>query len=118
MEDDFQHYEGALWIPSYVWPSYVFILYGLSCTPSVFQNFINEILRDLLELRVIAYINDILIYSPDLKGYVEHFKEVLSRLKQHQLYVKGKKYEFHLSGFRFRLSGRWGAWLLLLTDNW
>lgn len=38
--------------------------YGLSCTPSVFQCFINNVLRDMLEKFMIAYINDILIYSP------------------------------------------------------
>ncbi|XP_016359562.1 RNA-directed DNA polymerase homolog [Sinocyclocheilus anshuiensis] len=37
--------------------------YGLANAPAVFQSFINEIFRDLLNQYVIAYIDDILIYS-------------------------------------------------------
>lgn len=51
--------------------------YGLS---SVFQCLINNILEDMLGKFIIAYINDILIDSPDKTAYVQHVKKVLSRL--------------------------------------
>lgn len=44
---------------------FLVIPYGLSCTPSMFQNFINDVFRDLLCKFVIAYSDDILIYLPD-----------------------------------------------------
>jgi hypothetical protein len=37
--------------------------YGLKNAPAVFQSFANEILRDLHGQGVVAYIDDILIYS-------------------------------------------------------
>lgn len=42
---------------------YCIIPYGLSCAPSVFQCLTNDMLRDMLGKFVIAYIDDILIYS-------------------------------------------------------
>ncbi len=45
---------------------YIVMPYGLANSPAVFQSFINEIFRDLLNKCVVAYIDDILIYSPNL----------------------------------------------------
>lgn len=56
---------------------------------------INEVLRDYLNKFVIAYINDILIYSPDYTSHVKQVCLVLEKLLQNQLYVKGEKCEFH-----------------------
>ncbi|KAI4903527.1 hypothetical protein NFI96_007480 [Prochilodus magdalenae] len=50
---------------------------------------------------VIAYIDDILVYSPDLPTHVRHVREVLTRLLEHQLYVKGEKCEFHQGSVSF-----------------
>ncbi|KAK3574414.1 hypothetical protein QTP86_006579 [Hemibagrus guttatus] len=44
---------------------------------------------------VIAYIDDILVYSKSLEEHVLHVREVLSRLQRHHLYVKLEKCEFH-----------------------
>ncbi len=43
---------------------YLVMPYGLANSPAAFQSFINEIFRDLLNKCVVAYIDDILIYSP------------------------------------------------------
>lgn len=37
--------------------------YGLSNSPSVFQDYINEVLRKFLQRFVIVYIDDIIVYS-------------------------------------------------------
>ncbi|KAK3548637.1 hypothetical protein QTP70_015934 [Hemibagrus guttatus] len=50
---------------------------------------------------VIAYIDDILVYSAFLEEHVLHVREVLSRLQQHHLYVKLEKCEFHRSTVTF-----------------
>ncbi|KAI4887888.1 hypothetical protein NFI96_000720 [Prochilodus magdalenae] len=75
--------------------------YGLRNAPSVFQAFINDVLRDMIGRFVIAYIDDILVYSPDLPTHVRHVREVLKRLLEHQLYVKGEKCEFHQGSVSF-----------------
>ncbi|KAL0168697.1 hypothetical protein M9458_036919, partial [Cirrhinus mrigala] len=60
--------------------------YGLANSPAVFQSFINEIFKDLLNQYVIAYIDDILIYSKTEAEHIQH----------NQLYVKAEKCEFHV----------------------
>ncbi|XP_053486038.1 uncharacterized protein LOC128610642 [Ictalurus furcatus] len=74
---------------------YLVMPYGLTNAPSVFQNLINDALRDMLGRYVIAYIDDILIYSTSLEEHVQHVRHVLQRLLQYQLYVKAEKCEFH-----------------------
>ena len=75
--------------------------YGLANAPSVFQSFINEIFRDILNHYVIAYIDDILIYSKTREQHIHHVRNVLSRLLANNLYVKAEKCEFHVSSTTF-----------------
>ncbi|KAI4899208.1 hypothetical protein NFI96_032636 [Prochilodus magdalenae] len=63
--------------------------------------FINDVLRDMLGSFVIAYIDDILIYSPDLPTHIQNVRRVLSRLLENQLYIKGEKCEFHQGSISF-----------------
>ncbi|KAI2666927.1 Transposon Tf2-6 polyprotein [Labeo rohita] len=46
--------------------------YGLANSPSIFQNFMNEIFRDMLHQFVIIYIDDILIYSRNPNEHFHH----------------------------------------------
>lgn len=75
--------------------------YGLSFSPLVFQCFINDVLRDMLGQFVIAYISDILIYSPTHQSHIDHVKQVLAHLLENQLYVQGEKCEFNVSAVTF-----------------
>ncbi len=75
--------------------------YGLANAPAVFQSFINEIFRDLLNQCVVAYIDDILIYSKSEPEHIQHVKTVLSRLLDNQLYIKAEKCEFHVKQTSF-----------------
>lgn len=70
---------------------HVVVPYGLSKVPSIFQYFINNKLHDMLGCYVIAYINDILICTPNLETHVTRSKPVLKQLLKHQLYVKAEK---------------------------
>lgn len=74
---------------------------GLANAPAIFQSFITEISRDLLNQCVIAYIDGILIYSRTKAQHVQHVKMILSRLRDNQLYVKAEKCEFHVSSTEF-----------------
>lgn len=75
--------------------------YGLANSPSVFQSFVNEIFRDLLNSCVIVYIDDILVYSKTREEQIQQVKTVLDRLLHHQLYVKAEKCEFHTTTTAF-----------------
>ncbi|XP_049339640.1 uncharacterized protein LOC125804612 [Astyanax mexicanus] len=80
---------------------YLVMPFGLKNAPSVFQSFINDVLRDMLGKFVIAFIDDILIYSSDLTTHISHVRAVLTRLLQNQLFVKAEKCEFNLSTISF-----------------
>jgi hypothetical protein len=53
------------------------------------------VFADLLDVCVIVYLDDILIYSADKASHKEHVREVLCRLHKHGLYAKPEKCEFH-----------------------
>ncbi|KAK3538777.1 hypothetical protein QTP86_015894 [Hemibagrus guttatus] len=74
---------------------YCVMPFGLTNTPAVFQALINKVFRDLLGRGVIAYIDNILVYSTSMEEHVRQVREVLARLQQHHLYVKLEKCEFH-----------------------
>ncbi|KAL0200244.1 hypothetical protein M9458_003431, partial [Cirrhinus mrigala] len=69
--------------------------FGLCNSPSVFQQFINDVLRDMLGRWCYAYLDDILIYSKTLEEHTQHVRAVLRRLLAHQLYCKLEKCAFH-----------------------
>ncbi len=75
--------------------------FGLVNSPAVFQSFINDVFRDMLDHYVIVYIDDILVYSETLQEHVQHVRSVLQRLIKYQLYAKLEKCEFHTTSVAF-----------------
>ena len=46
--------------------------FGLSNTPATFQKYVNKILAEELDIFVVVYLDDILIYTKDLEQpYIE-----------------------------------------------
>lgn len=68
--------------------------FGLCNALATFQHFVNNIFRDVLDLFVIVYLEDILIFSTSLKLHRDHVKQVLHRLRHNALYAKAEKCEF------------------------
>ncbi|KAK3506293.1 hypothetical protein QTP70_001334 [Hemibagrus guttatus] len=64
---------------------YCVMPFGLTNAPAVFQALINKVFRDLLGKGVIAYIDDILVYSTSMEKHVRQVREVLTRLQRHHL---------------------------------
>jgi len=75
--------------------------FGLSNTPAAFQRFMNEVFGDVLDVYVVVYLDDILIYSNNLDNHKEHVKEVLRRLWTHKLYASPSKCTFHKENVEF-----------------
>ena len=69
--------------------------FSLTNAPAVFQQFINNIFSDILDIYVIIYLDDILIYLNNMSEYHWHVKEVLKCLCKASLYTKAEKCEFH-----------------------
>jgi hypothetical protein len=68
--------------------------FGLINAPAIFQAYINKILKGLLNITCVAYLNNIYIYSDSIKEYTKHVREIFNRLKKIKLYVKLSKCEF------------------------
>jgi len=65
--------------------------FGLTNAPSTFQDMMNHVLSDILDVGVLAYMDDILIYAKTEKEHDRLVKEVLTRLQQNGLAVAPEK---------------------------
>ena len=79
----YEHYE-------YLVMSFELINVSTTC-----QEMINDALREHLNVFVIAYFDDILIYSKTLREHKQHVRTILRCLEQRQLLLKFEKCEFH-----------------------
>lgn len=68
--------------------------FGLAGAPSTFQRLMNSVLRPHLAESVMAYLDDILIYSRTQEEHLTHVETVLKLLQEHQLLAKRSKCEF------------------------
>ena len=75
--------------------------FGLTNAPATFQNMMNEIFRDMIDLGVVIYLNNILIYSENEQDHIALVKRVLERLQEHQLAIAPDKCEWHRSRVNF-----------------
>ena len=62
---------------------------------------INNILIEYLDIYAIIYLDNILIYSENLKDYRKHIIDVLERLLTRQLRYNLEKYKFHQKEVEF-----------------
>jgi len=90
--------------------------FSLTNAPMVFQQFMNNIFSDLLDICIMIYLDDILIYLNNMSKHHQHIKEVLKCLRKADIYTKVEKYEFHSKsveylGYILSLSG------LTMSDN-
>jgi Reverse transcriptase (RNA-dependent DNA polymerase) len=69
--------------------------FGLTNVPGGFQRFLNGIFSVLLDVYVIIYLDDILIFSGNKDDHFQHVSKVLKQLPKHGLYANGKKCDFH-----------------------
>ncbi|GJR65933.1 putative reverse transcriptase domain-containing protein [Tanacetum coccineum] len=73
------------------------IPFGLTNAPAVFMDLMNRVCKPYLDKFMIAFIDDILIYSKSKEEHAEHLKLILELLKKEELYAKFSKCEFWLS---------------------
>ena len=74
---------------------YLVMPFGLTNAPATFQHYINEVLKDLLDICDIIYLDDILVYWWDLDEHKNYICNVLLRFYQYKLYTKLLKCKFH-----------------------
>ena len=75
--------------------------YGLTNALVSFQHFMNDVFKDLLDVCVVVYLDNILIYSKNPANHTTHVIEVLHCLHANNLYAKVKKCEFNITMTEF-----------------
>ncbi|CAI7908030.1 unnamed protein product [Closterium sp. NIES-54] len=80
---------------------YLVMPFGLTNAPATFQAEMNHILRPLVDECMVVYLDDILIYSRDMKQHIEHLRRVFEMLRRENFYVKLSKSEFALKKVQF-----------------
>ncbi|KAF8713242.1 hypothetical protein RHS03_00737, partial [Rhizoctonia solani] len=76
---------------------YLVMPFGLTNAPAAFQHFMNNLFRDLVDITVVIYLDNILIFSENPEDHPTHVREVLSRLLNNQLFCKLSKCHFHVT---------------------
>jgi hypothetical protein len=77
---------------------------------ATFQRYINDTLKDLLDVIYIAYLDDILIYFSDELEYKAHVKQVVEQLQAARLQANIKKCEFSIKRTKY-------LGFIILTDS-
>ena len=88
------------------------MLFRLTNAPVTFQAYINKALSDILDLCVVVYLNDILIYSMNEEEHEKNVRMVLDRLRAYNLYYKLSKCVFNIDIVNFFLV-LWLLWVLV-----
>ena len=75
--------------------------FGLTNAPVVFHHMANDIFRDFLDIFLIIYLDDFLIYSKTQEEHNAHVRQVLQRLREYGLYAKLEKCNFDCKQVEF-----------------
>ena len=77
------------------------MLFGLTNAPEAFMGLLNRVFKRYLDVIVIVFIDDILIYSRSEEEHTSHLRVVLQILMDRQLFSKFSKCEFWLQSVAF-----------------
>jgi len=75
--------------------------FGLTNAPATFQQIINNVLQQYLDVFIVCYLNDILIFLDNKKEYKKHVHKVLKALQDANLLVKPEKSYFYIKEVDF-----------------
>ncbi|MBW0516928.1 hypothetical protein O181_056643, partial [Austropuccinia psidii MF-1] len=80
---------------------YLVMPFGLTNAPASFQNLVNDIFQDLLDVYVVVYLDDLMVFSQFEEEHVTHVSTVLSRLRANSLFAKASTCLFHVSSVEY-----------------
>ena len=73
---------------------YTVVPFGLSNAPAAFMSLMDSIFKDYTDKFIIAYLDDILVYSDTWEEHLKHIRLTLLILRKHKLYAKLSKCVF------------------------
>ncbi|MBW0572725.1 hypothetical protein O181_112440 [Austropuccinia psidii MF-1] len=73
----------------------------LTNAPASFQNLFNDTFQYLLDVYVVGYLDDIMVFSKSEEEHVTHVSTILSRLRAKNLFAKASKCLFHVSSVEY-----------------
>ena len=62
---------------------------------ATFQTYINNVLREHLNMFVMIYLDDILVYLKNEKDHKKHVRQILNALKKANLRIVSEKSQFY-----------------------
>ncbi|MBW0489229.1 hypothetical protein O181_028944 [Austropuccinia psidii MF-1] len=80
---------------------YLVMPFGLTNATASFQNLVNDIFSDFLDIFDVAYLDDIIVFSSSEEEHVKHMASVLQRLRENNLFAKASKCVFHVSSMEY-----------------
>ena len=65
--------------------------FGLCNAPATFQSLMNDLLRPYIGVSCLCYLDDVLIFSKNIKEHEKHLREVLTVFRKSQLFANPNK---------------------------
>ena len=75
--------------------------FGLTNAPATFMNLMNDIFKPYLDEFIVVYLDDILVFSKDMKSHLKHLEQCFKILQENKLYAKLSKCSFGKSEIDF-----------------
>ncbi|MBW0502131.1 hypothetical protein O181_041846 [Austropuccinia psidii MF-1] len=75
--------------------------FGFTNDPTSFQNLFNDISYYLPDIYVVAYLDEIMVFSKSEEEHVTNISTVLSRLRANNLFAKASKCLFNVSSVEY-----------------
>uniref|UniRef100_A0A1J3IN33 Retrovirus-related Pol polyprotein from transposon 17.6 n=1 Tax=Noccaea caerulescens TaxID=107243 RepID=A0A1J3IN33_NOCCA len=73
---------------------FVVMPFGLTNAPTAFMRLMNNVFREFLDVFVIIFMDDILVYSRSPEEHATHLRLVLEKLREQKLFAKLSKCSF------------------------
>ena len=85
------------------WGLFKFLVmpFGVANAYLQFMHLVQDALHGYLDVFVVVFIDDILVYSKSIAKHAEHLRLIFERLRKQQLFAKASKCTLHVSEVEF-----------------
>jgi hypothetical protein len=75
---------------------------GLRGTPATFQRLMTTVRSGIQDIKCLVYLDDVVVFGENLKVHNERLREVLDRMRKHNMKLQPDKCEFLRKEVLFR----------------